>query len=65
MIEQTEKNSNESQDVNEKAILEQNYNYYLEYRKLRKANRILKDELNSLSKEKKILKNSLNKIEVR
>ena len=65
MIEQTEKNSIESQDVNEKAILEQNYNYYLEYRQLRKVNRFLINELNSLSKEKKILKNNLNKIEVR
>jgi hypothetical protein len=65
MNELTEKKSNENNEINEKVILEQNYNYFLEFRKLKKANKILKAELNSLSKEKKLLKNTLNKIEVK
>ena len=65
MIEQTEIKSEElSNEINEKVIVEQNYNYYLEFCKLKKANKILKAELVSLTKEKKSLKNSINKIEV-
>jgi hypothetical protein len=65
MIEQTERKSNElNNEINEKVIIEQNYNYYLEFCKLKKANIILKAELISLTKEKKTLKNSINKIEV-
>ena len=65
MIEQTERKSNElNNEINEKVIIEQNYNYYLEFCKLKKANKILKAELISLTKEKKTLKNSINKIEV-
>jgi hypothetical protein len=66
MIEQTERKSNEyTSEIHDKLLIEQNYNYYLEFRKLKKANKILKAELNSLTKEKKLLKNSINKIEVR
>ena len=65
MIEQTEIKSEElSNEINEKVIVEQNYNYYLEFCKLKKANKILKAELVSLTKKKKSLKNSINKIEV-
>lgn len=65
MIEQTERKSNElNNEINDKVIIEQNYNYYLEFCKLKKANKILKAELISLTKEKKTLKNSINKIEV-
>ena len=40
MIEQTERKSNElNNEINEKVIIEQNYNYYLEFCKLKKANK--------------------------
>lgn len=51
-------------ELDEKAIIEQNYKYFQEYNKLYEANTILKSKLNNLEKEKNILKHSVNKIEV-
>jgi hypothetical protein len=54
----------ENTDLDEKAIIEQNYKYFQEYNKLYEANMILKNQLSNLTKEKNLLKHTVNKLEV-
>jgi hypothetical protein len=52
-------------NMDEQAIIDQNYKYYLEFQKLNEANIILSNQLKELSKERNVLKQKINKLEMK
>jgi hypothetical protein len=51
-------------NMDEQAIIDQNYKYYFEFQKLNEANIILSNQLKELSKERNVLKQKINKLEM-
>jgi hypothetical protein len=62
---QTKEENNKESGVEEQAIIDQNYKYYIEFQKLNEANAVLANQLQELTKERNILKQRLNKLEIK